>query len=345
LIKQTVKEKIGMLCQRLRLTDIVLNRSNIYNGVLVLSFHKVVTEDYFRSQMTISRTIFSELLDYLVEKTDVIKLSALPNLDLSTESKKLKIALTFDDGYKDNYDNAYPELLKRKIPASIFVASGYMGGDRYLWWDLISYIADNYSKLSEKNREIIKKLFLQYGGDVDIENSNITSNNVVNNLRIKSIAEINYVEQTISSIVTSEGLNKSRIMLNWSEIKEMSNNGIDIGGHSVNHVYLNSCTKEELISEIRDCKNSIESFTDKKVENFAYPDGRYNNDVCNALKDEGYKISVSTESNIFRRCSNLFSVPRVDITSNHLSNLNDHFSTSMWHYQLITRSLQFNKVI
>lgn len=90
------------------------------------------------------------------------------------------------------------------------------------------------------------------------------------------------------------GREKSYHFLNWAEIREMSDNGIEFGSHSISHPHLTALTQEEIKREILDSKLKIETMIHKSVKFFSYPYGDFNGRIQKILKECGYKGAVVT---------------------------------------------------
>jgi len=95
-------------------------------GALILMYHSIANNDVF---FTVELEMFEKQMNYLKNNNyNVIKLSDLVDiLEYSKEIPKKTVILTFDDGYQDNYNNAFPILKKYNFPASIFLITGLIG--------------------------------------------------------------------------------------------------------------------------------------------------------------------------------------------------------------------------
>ena len=82
-------------------------------------------------------------------------------------------------------------------------------------------------------------------------------------------------------------------ILTWDEIKEMSDNGMFIGSHTLNHLNLAAIGDEQLRRELTDSKKILEEKIDKKVDLLAYPGGNYNAHVIELVKEAGYQSALS----------------------------------------------------
>lgn len=101
--------------------------------------------------------------------------------------------------------------------------------------------------------------------------------------------------------------------LTSSQIKELSDWGIEIGSHSVNHPNLTNLSPSELANQMQQSKNFLENITSQEVISFAYPAGHYNDLVLDATRESGYKFAVTTENGFGSLRDNLLTQKRIRI--------------------------------
>ncbi len=113
--------------------------------VPVLMYHRISLEDEFPMN-TVTPKAFAKQMDYL--KRNGYQVITVDELVEGTKARKKfahnTVVITFDDGYKDNYKNAFPVLKKYHFPAAIFLISDYVGVNRnLLTWDQIKEMSQN----------------------------------------------------------------------------------------------------------------------------------------------------------------------------------------------------------
>lgn len=103
---------------------------------VVLTYHRINdgSEDSYISVSTLN---FRRQMKYLKENFEVVRLDELINDIKHKDIRRDRVSITFDDGYRDNYTKAYPVLKELGLPATIFVSTGYIGGDNRLSKDEI----------------------------------------------------------------------------------------------------------------------------------------------------------------------------------------------------------------
>ena len=193
-----------------------------------------------------------QLYDFLSGKSDI---------------NKPFVCFTMDDGYLDNYENAYPIFKKYKIPFAIFVATDFPDKKAVLWWYTIEelilssteiqlsdgsiYSCKTFQEKWDTFRYIIEKVLL-----LNQEHLVDDLNELFANYNLDWYAPI----QSIS--------------MSWEQIKILSQEPLcTIGSHTVSHIALNKLSVEDMDIEITNGTNIIESHTGYKPAYFAYPYG------------------------------------------------------------------------
>lgn len=112
--------------------------------VPVLMYHKI-DNNYMNSKLSVSPESFEKQMKFLRKwNYNIVSLNELVILLSSNDPLPCKtIAVTFDDGYKDNYTAAFPVLKKYSLPAAIFVVINKIGMDGYLTWDNLKEMSEN----------------------------------------------------------------------------------------------------------------------------------------------------------------------------------------------------------
>jgi len=105
--------------------------------------------------------------------------------------------------------------------------------------------------------------------------------------------------------------------LSKEAINEMSNYGLDIQSHTVNHPHLDKLTYDEQLSELKESKKTLESITGKKIDSIAYPFGDFNDDSVKAAKDAGYSLGFTTKRGLSDRDDNPLKLDRIYISSKY----------------------------
>src|SRR5262245_39304654 len=107
---------------------------------LILTYHGVVrsASDVYLHRICIDAGIFEQQMEWLRRNYSVLSLSSLlDGLEGKSSLPPFSVAITFDDGFKNNYSVAFPILKKYGLPATIFLATSYIGEHGKLWTDYV----------------------------------------------------------------------------------------------------------------------------------------------------------------------------------------------------------------
>lgn len=266
----------------------------------ILMYHRFSEEG---KRGHVSKNMLEYQLDLLLQNTEVVPLSELVlnhnNMDYIKKRKRPISVITIDDGYRDFYEVLYPLLKERSLPATFFVATGFIDGTNWLWHDKLKWCienkpenitcfswAGNYLEFSESESvdhiwKVLVSRLLQYDG-------------VTIDYRIKELA------QTFG-ITIPEIPPKEYAPVTWSEIREMATNDIEIGGHTENHYSLGRLPESEVEKELIKCSERIEKEIGKKPISFCFPNGQPQ-DIPNRIMENFSKTSFEGATVAFYDC-------------------------------------------
>jgi peptidoglycan/xylan/chitin deacetylase (PgdA/CDA1 family) len=218
------------------------------------------------------------------------------------------LAITVDDGHRDFYNVAYPELKARGMSATVFLTTGFLDG-AWLWFDRVNWLFRN-------TRVESAEVPMQNGSgyfDLDtpakraVAGGQVAESMVLmeNSDRDRRIREL----ERILGIDTPETIAPEYAPLRWDEVREMAANGISFGAHTVTHPTLSAVTEPVRIDEeLRVSKQRVEEETNREAPVFCYPNGR-DADITDAVVESarqcGFRAAVQTEPGL--------NTPKVDL--------------------------------
>ncbi len=204
------------------------------------------------------------------------------------------IAVTLDDGYRDNYLHAFPILQRYSIPATIFLATSVIGSDRRLWHDEV------FSAFRETAESTLEPF-----GPEGIRGSLGTVDDRLR-LQYAFLAHI----RTLSEAQRAEAVSRLRhalrvgppaaasgLMLSWEEVRIMNRAGIHFGSHTATHPILSRVDRAQALREIVESKRTIEEQLGVPVHGFAYPNGSRSDflpETKTLIQSAGYTYAVTT---------------------------------------------------
>ena len=275
----------------------------IHNNELPLDYSLKVSPQFLENLI-----LYYKNLNY-----EFISLDDLHYALLNKLSIKNKILFTLDDGYLDNYVNAYPIFKKHNIPFTIFVCTSFPDKKIFKWWLVLERIIFNSDYIILNNGETL---------DCSDINQKIQTFFILRE-RIMSVnmnnIELFFHEMFInySNYFTLENTD-----LTWDNIKILSQDSlVTIGGHTVNHKPLKKQSYEESFFEIEQGNKIIEDQIGIKVNHFAYPFGSLNECSIREFKIISkckLKTAVTTINSPIYSIHRYFlsSLPRINLTEN-----------------------------
>ncbi len=304
---QSVKQHIKRSLQHVAASFGRHTRTSKENQLLILMYHRILPHDDERTKleepgMVVTPEAFRQHLTVLGDYFNMVKLSDW--IQLKQDGKTLPAnacAITFDDGWVDNYEFAFPILQELNIPATIYLVSGMIGTNDMFWPErlarLVSTIASDYPQ-----HWTHPELSWLQNSPKDYSFSEIPPNR--EQLSCLCASAKSYSDEEIhtrlSHIENTLQLNidaSSPSLLNWQQVATMVNTGlIEIGSHTCQHTRLNEQTSAEVIKqEIINSKKEIEQHTEQTIKTFCFPNGDYNPQALELVK-QNYMAAVTTKN-------------------------------------------------
>jgi len=304
------------------------------NKAIILMYHSISEPDIDPWELAVSPSNFEQQLQVLQNS---FKISSVTDIALSLQQGRVKnktVALTFDDGYRDNFEIALPLLEKYNIPATFFITNNFGEGKIY-WWDRLANLILRTPVLPANFAMTIKEESINYSiGEEGVLNERLEQ------LHRKWVAPATpptkrsmlYYKlwQLMQPLPPDEIEHILQLIKNWTgkiedltlphtsliteeQLKKLANHQlIDIGVHTVNHVALSYHSAEVQEAEILQNKKRLEVLLNKKIDTIAYPYGEYNNTTLDTVK-RGLKAGLTVEYNVVYNTSNPFKLGRFQV--------------------------------
>jgi peptidoglycan/xylan/chitin deacetylase (PgdA/CDA1 family) len=295
---------------------------SIYAGKgQILILHRVVPKTsneriHNHLSLEISPEHLESVIMYFKRKNyDFIDLDTLPVwLETNRRTKKKFVIFTFDDGYKDNLQFAYPVFKKHNIPFTVYITSSIPDRRAIIWWYILEDLILKYDKI-------------QYSFSVGSVNAkchtHVAKERTFNHIR-KLITMLNCknLEKELTAFFSSFDYSvhdhSDELGLTWDEIAELVKDPIvTIGAHTLNHYNLRYLTEQQAFYEIMESKKILENRLNIKVNHFSYPFGQFRSRDIDIVKRTNFLTSTTTENaNIFyKHLNHQYTLPRITINA------------------------------
>jgi peptidoglycan/xylan/chitin deacetylase (PgdA/CDA1 family) len=278
---------------------------------LILSYHHVIPrrkidEPNIMPGMYLSSEAFQEEIEWLQNQFDLVPLEEIiEKIRTGLPWEYPLCAITFDDGWKDVYEHAFPILKRAGVPATVFLVGEGQRSDTLNCFDscfeVVLRIEDLKTEISgvEEIDAII--------GDDDITDKREKARLAIHTLRglpyDKFVLACNNLTRHLASHVDYASLRDKYQMLSIDNIKHMSENGVGFGYHSKSHYILTRIPESLLDDElVIPTQEYLSAGIDLKPV-FCYPDGQYNGKIISVLKNNGYQGAVTLNKG-YNTCGN-----------------------------------------
>lgn len=280
--------------------------------VLCLLYHRVnpVSDDIYH--LTVSPRHFEEQIRYLKEHFQILRFEE----DWRKPGGE-GVAITFDDGYADNYEYALPILEKYHVPATVFVSTGYVDSGREYWWDEIVRVLTkdvDYPKQFE-----LKDSLYHYTWDTGNPEARLEMASSLHWL-LKMDPDIERVHLWLEQIKAWAGIEeearREHLPLTLGQLQALGRSEyITIGAHTVNHRSLGCQTKAGQEYEIGASVCFLEKALRRKINTFSYPFGsalHFNQDTFEICARKGIVKAASTLRGWWEEETAPYAIPRIE---------------------------------
>jgi peptidoglycan/xylan/chitin deacetylase (PgdA/CDA1 family) len=251
---------------------------------------------------------FDALMKFISNNFNVLPLPEAVDQLQRGKLPRRACCITFDDGYADNLTIALPILEKYRLPATVFVATGYLDGGRMFNDAVIDAVAQ--SPLPSLDLKCIGL------GEYPLERVEQKQSAIASILNHIKYSETALRNQQVNTILANAacGVLPNDIMLTSTQLRELSDRGIEIGGHTVDHNILTALKDDEVMAALVSGRKHLEKITGKAVTSFAYPNGKPGQDYGERhvlmVEQAGFSRAVTTARGVGNPSSNVFQLPR-----------------------------------
>ncbi|SKB05430.1 Polysaccharide deacetylase [Prosthecobacter debontii] len=273
-----------------------LSRAQFSGQGVVLVFHGVCSD---RGPVGVSDTslhlkvsVFRALCRHLAVYYHVMPLREMVAiLRAGDELPDRAVALSFDDGYASNYDLAFPILNELRLPATVFLATGFLDGTAPLWFQQVDLaLAATGTKGGAELEETLNQL-KQWPDDA--------------------------MRREVAQMAAHSGhasVPDCARPLSWDQVREMQRSGIiDFGGHTHTHPILTRCSLEKQRWEIETCRDRIREEVGFAPKIFAYPNGGpedWTEETQKLAREAGFEAALTMISGRIKPGVDLMTLPR-----------------------------------
>jgi peptidoglycan/xylan/chitin deacetylase (PgdA/CDA1 family) len=268
--------------------------AHLRGGIYVFNYHRIGdarTTDFDPNVFSSDELHFSQQIRVLKSRFRIIDVKGLLDIIDAGDSVRAPLAMiTFDDGYRDNYDVAFPILQSMQVPAVFFVPSSYIGSDIVPWWDEVAWLIrrteqrtldvpwlQNQAVLSGDRGPFIRLVLTAF------KRSELSIDAKLEQVRAATGCRIDLAA-------------RAGLFMTWDHVRQMRAAGMDIGSHTHSHRILGHLGPGEQEAELATAKAMIEKELGEPIHTLAFPvggPGTYTSTTQALAKQCGYKAAFN----------------------------------------------------
>lgn len=293
-------------------------------GPVILRYHSVSDDPswrggYMQESLVVSPEVFDRQVAALARRhrlTTVDDIVDRMRAGRSIDSRA--VALTFDDGYEDNYRVVFPILEKHEASATFYVTTGSVGDGDILWT----------VRLRRAIRACVQdRLPLTFLGPHPLDVSTVEAREaavkmltgIVKRCKREEVEEI--LREVHEAVGAADEAPDRRTMMTWDEIEELLRAGMGIGAHTVSHFNLPSLDTSDVAREVVASKKDLEDRLGTEIRHFAYPNGRTDRHcdarVAKIVAMAGFHSAVTSLSGPVSSSHSEYCIPRLGVAPRH----------------------------
>jgi len=290
-----------------RLAGTLLSRRGRNASLLVLIFHRVLQErDPLLPNEPDARQ-FGALVDLIAGNFNILPLREAADRLRRGALPSRAICITFDDGYANNCTVALPILAARRVPATVFVAPGFLNGKRMFNDTILETIRRAPEAIDLTPEGLSPVDFSQGATRLEIWE--------------KLVGKLKYLEpverlRRVEALAERLGVTPpTDLMMTDDQVRTLHRSGIEIGAHTMTHPILTRVDAETALREMSDSRRRLEEITGAPVRSFAYPNGRpkqdYDHKHVGLAREAGFDLALTTAWGAATIDSDMLQIPRV----------------------------------
>lgn len=268
---------------------LALCERSMQSALTVLMYHRVLPDtmcaDYHLPSLVVPESAFREQMNYLAQSCTVLPVGEAVG-QLGTRRRRPLVAITFDDGYVDNYTIAAPIMKEAGVRATFYVTTGLIGTRTRLWFDAASL------RYRVSSREVAAAAVEAVLGTDRFPL--IGKPSVGEWMAILKRADPAQRGAIVNRLPSIEDASDQDRLMTTDEVRSLASAGHEIGSHTKYHPLLPQLSDADLREEVVESKEAVEGWLGGACRTFCYPNGDHDRRVLEAVRSAGYTSGCTT---------------------------------------------------
>jgi peptidoglycan/xylan/chitin deacetylase (PgdA/CDA1 family) len=257
-------------------------------SALILGYHSIMASaaaDPIGRDLVVTAARFRQHMEILARRFTVVPLDVLVARVATRSSADGMAAVTFDDGYADNYHCAFPILSQMGIPAAIFLVTENVEHGRPFWTERLAWHLCRHAGT-------VLPIPVELGAHADLASVE-HRRHAYRELRARLEAMGDGSRREVLVDALGAGDPPHGHPLTWGQIRRMQQGGIAFGAHTRTHPSLPTLSDTVLCEEIEASRDLIAARLATQPIVFAYPFGHVDERVRRAVERAGFRGAVT----------------------------------------------------
>lgn len=297
----------------------ILQGSEISKGS-ILMLHRINDLDdsglWFNQHLKLSPKSIEQMTEYAHSKgCSFVSLDEVIRPKRFWKRRRKLIAITLDDGYRDNYTNGKVIFDKLNIPYCIYVCIKMVEGQMLYWWEILEKLCLDEDEIEVKARDGSIRFF-DCSTKEKKEQSFLDIREII--LQLPQDNLLDELKVLFSKYDIDYSVGNDTLGLTWPQLRELSEDPLcTIGNHTYSHKSFTGCTDEEIINDIQLASKCMKENIGIDLKHFAFPFGEASavspHDI-ELVKNLGFKTSATTNHGLISRKTDPLELPRIFVT-------------------------------
>ncbi len=319
-VKSAARRAAAGAVSGLRLSSLI---SRAFGGrAAILAYHRVLDPalhdpDLVEPGLFVTRDSFAAHLELLARKYHVVPLETLVRRLLTGEEvARGTVVLTFDDGWLDTCQTAFPLLQRAGLPASIFVPTALIGTRHRFWFSRAGEAGARLWTLANQARDNGPALPPELAFAAALLRARLSRPAFVHRL-LQACKDVSPTQRdgVVDRLEEAAGApaRPSRELVDWDELRRLAANVFEVGSHTASHVILTEVDAALAKVELEESRRTIAEQLGRPAVSLCYPNGDYNEGVRRLAKSCGFACALTTRAGFADPPLDLHALPRLGV--------------------------------
>ncbi|MBL8202932.1 MAG: polysaccharide deacetylase family protein [Blastocatellia bacterium] len=302
------------------------------NDVSILAYHRVVA-DIVRAEydacygLVVSAETFERQLRIVQQHYEVVTMDdAAQIIRGEKRCQKPAAVITFDDGYADNYEVAWPILKRLGLPAMIYLPTSMIGQQQPLDHDRVHWLVLLAEARGVKLEEHLQRAGIANAAEITAQADALA---IIESLVYLPMSQRRAVIESLEGELGTITYPTGYRLMDWEMVCEMAQSGISFGSHTAHHPVLTYEDEATIETEINQSKQKLKDLLGQATAHFAYPNGYYNELVRGYVAKAGFATAVTTERRVVKAGDDLLTCGRFSLCEESTRGISGKFEAAI----------------